>query len=106
MSIAITTPCLLQPANREPTERDGGYISAIDGLVIRNMAITNAGGECIRLRGKRRIYKRVSVAAAVSLSHAKGITMLWLAYLFSCDVVLRVFSLLSMKPAVLQAVSR
>ncbi|CAB1121513.1 unnamed protein product [Ectocarpus sp. CCAP 1310/34] len=37
-------------ANREPTERDGGYVSAIDGLVIRNMAVTNAGGECIRLR--------------------------------------------------------
>ncbi|CAM9466770.1 unnamed protein product, partial [Ectocarpus sp. 4 AP-2014] len=37
-------------ANREPTERDGGYVSAIDGLVIRHMAVTNAGGECIRLR--------------------------------------------------------
>ncbi|CAM9802332.1 unnamed protein product, partial [Ectocarpus fasciculatus] len=36
--------------NREPTERDGGYVSAIDGLVIRNMAIANAGGECVRLR--------------------------------------------------------
>ncbi|CAN0407229.1 unnamed protein product, partial [Ectocarpus sp. 12 AP-2014] len=35
---------------REPTERDGGYVSGIDGLVIRNMAIANAGGECIRLR--------------------------------------------------------
>ncbi|CAM9851226.1 unnamed protein product [Ectocarpus fasciculatus] len=37
-------------AGREPTERDGGYVSAIDGLVIRNIAIANAGGECIRLR--------------------------------------------------------
>ncbi|CAN0114344.1 unnamed protein product, partial [Ectocarpus fasciculatus] len=37
-------------ADREPTERDGGYVSALDGLVIRNMAIANAGGECIRLR--------------------------------------------------------
>ncbi|CAN0290810.1 unnamed protein product, partial [Ectocarpus sp. 4 AP-2014] len=35
---------------REPTERDGSYVSGIDGLVIRNMAIANAGGECIRLR--------------------------------------------------------
>ncbi|CAM9848428.1 unnamed protein product, partial [Ectocarpus sp. 12 AP-2014] len=35
---------------REPTERDRGYVSGIDGLVIRSMAIANAGGECIRLR--------------------------------------------------------
>ncbi|CAM9196305.1 unnamed protein product [Ectocarpus sp. 13 AM-2016] len=37
-------------ADREPTERDGGYISTLDGLVIRNMKLANAGGECIRLR--------------------------------------------------------
>ncbi|CAM9465330.1 unnamed protein product [Ectocarpus sp. 6 AP-2014] len=37
-------------ADREPTERDGGYVSTLDGLVVRNMKLANAGGECIRLR--------------------------------------------------------
>ncbi|CAM9758388.1 unnamed protein product, partial [Ascophyllum nodosum] len=37
-------------ANREATTRDGGYRSALDGLVVTNMVIKNAGGECIRLR--------------------------------------------------------
>ncbi|CAM9718747.1 unnamed protein product, partial [Ectocarpus sp. 8 AP-2014] len=37
-------------ADREPTERDGGYVSTLDGLVIRDMKLANAGGECIRLR--------------------------------------------------------
>ncbi|CAM9164263.1 unnamed protein product, partial [Ectocarpus sp. 12 AP-2014] len=57
---------------REPTERDGGYVSGIDGLVIRNMAIANAGGECIRLRGKRRSdKKRYRGTYRISLSQAK-----------------------------------
>ncbi|CAM9258533.1 unnamed protein product, partial [Scytosiphon promiscuus] len=37
-------------AGREPTEREGGYTSALDGLVIRNMRLANAGSECVRLR--------------------------------------------------------
>ncbi|CAM9644683.1 unnamed protein product, partial [Hapterophycus canaliculatus] len=37
-------------AEREPTTRAGGYKSALDGLVIRNMRLVNAGGECVRLR--------------------------------------------------------
>lgn len=41
-------------AFREPTTRTGGpdgdYLSALDGLIIRNMTVKNAGGECIRLR--------------------------------------------------------
>ncbi|CAN0109680.1 unnamed protein product, partial [Scytosiphon promiscuus] len=37
-------------AGREPTTRAGGYKSALDGLIMRNMRLVNAGGECIRLR--------------------------------------------------------
>ncbi|CAM9362597.1 unnamed protein product, partial [Hapterophycus canaliculatus] len=37
-------------AGREPTLRAGGYMSALDGLIIRNMRLVNAGSECIRLR--------------------------------------------------------
>ena len=43
---------LCNPAGREPSERSGGYKSALDGLIVRGMLIQNAGGECIRLRGK------------------------------------------------------
>lgn len=43
---------LCNPAGREPSERSGGYKSALDGLVVKGMMIQNAGGECIRLRGK------------------------------------------------------
>lgn len=32
--------------------REGGYTSALDGLVVQNMHLFNAGGECVRLRGK------------------------------------------------------
>ncbi|CAM9620810.1 unnamed protein product, partial [Scytosiphon promiscuus] len=35
---------------REPTTRSGGYRSALDGLVVRNMRLINAGGECVRLK--------------------------------------------------------
>ena len=37
---------------RAPTMRDGGYLSSLDGLVIRDMQVLHLGGECIRLRGK------------------------------------------------------
>ncbi|CAM9776684.1 unnamed protein product, partial [Laminaria digitata] len=37
-------------ADRLPFERDGGYKSALDGLIVRGMNIQNAGGECVRLR--------------------------------------------------------
>eukprot|EP00903_Cladosiphon_okamuranus_P020891 g19184.t1 len=37
-------------ALREPTMRDGGYLSALDGLVIHDMILKHAGGECVRLR--------------------------------------------------------
>lgn len=40
---------------REPTLRDGGYLSTVDGVVVKNMLLKNAGGECIRLRGKHPI---------------------------------------------------
>lgn len=39
-------------ASRDPTTRDGDYLSAIDGLIVRGMSIKNGGGECIRLRGE------------------------------------------------------
>lgn len=32
--------------------RAGGYKSALDGLIIRNMHLLNAGSECVRLRGE------------------------------------------------------
>eukprot|EP00904_Undaria_pinnatifida_P004130 jgi/Undpi1/13718/HiC_scaffold_9.g03371.m1 len=41
---------LFATAGREPSERSGGYMSALDGLEIIGMKIQNAGGECIRLR--------------------------------------------------------
>lgn len=43
---------MCNPADRLPFERDGGYKSALDGLIVRGMNIQNAGGECVRLRGE------------------------------------------------------
>lgn len=37
-------------AERVKTTRPGGYLSALDGLVVRNMIVQNGGAECIRLR--------------------------------------------------------
>lgn len=37
-------------ANRETTTRAEGYRSALDGLIIRDMILLNAGAECVRLR--------------------------------------------------------
>jgi len=60
-----------QTAQREPTTRAGGYKSALDGLIIRNMHILNAGGECIRLRGKH-AWSRRSAASVRSLIFCCG----------------------------------
>ncbi|CAM9412482.1 unnamed protein product [Scytosiphon promiscuus] len=38
-------------AERSPTMRDGGYLAAMDGLIIRDMKMETAGGECVRVRG-------------------------------------------------------
>lgn len=46
----IREPSRTYTGGEEPTMRDGGYLSAVDGLVVRNMIIRNAGGECMRLR--------------------------------------------------------
>lgn len=60
----ISTRSAGRPAGRKPTTRSGdarsslgsrrggSYKSALDGLIIRNMHIHNAGGECVRLRGE------------------------------------------------------
>ncbi|CAM9195519.1 unnamed protein product, partial [Laminaria digitata] len=36
--------------DRDATERSGGYMSALDGLVIKGMVIQHALSECVRLR--------------------------------------------------------
>ncbi|CAM9872611.1 unnamed protein product, partial [Choristocarpus tenellus] len=44
---------LFAHGEREPRLLGNGstqYLSAVDGLIIRNMNVKNAGGECIRLR--------------------------------------------------------
>lgn len=41
---------LFRAGLEERTMRAGGYLSAVDGLVVRNMVIQNAEDECVRLR--------------------------------------------------------
>lgn len=52
MSYSACRRSYVLEADRVPTQRSGGYWSALDGLIVSNMAITTAGGECIRLRCK------------------------------------------------------
>lgn len=37
-------------ADRAATEREGSYLLSLDGLILRNILMQNAGGECFRLR--------------------------------------------------------
>ena len=62
-------PC--NPAEGRPTERSGGYMSALDGLVVTGMVFKHALGECVRIRSEskqfvclRLLYSR---AAYISL---------------------------------------
>lgn len=50
LSLSLRRGPYVPTGTEEPTLRDGGYYSAVDGLIVRDMAIENAGGECIRLR--------------------------------------------------------
>jgi len=49
--------------------RDGDYLSALDGTVIRDMNVRNMGGECIRLRGKHVSCARAVCPAVVDSSY-------------------------------------
>eukprot|EP00904_Undaria_pinnatifida_P002266 jgi/Undpi1/1203/HiC_scaffold_104.g14117.m1 len=49
-SDAYSHSLLHADAARDETERSGGYMSALDGLIVTGMVLQNAGAECLRLR--------------------------------------------------------
>lgn len=61
----LPTAAAFPAALREPTRRDGGYLSALDGLVVHDMLLMHAGGECLRLRGKD-VCARVGITLPIN----------------------------------------
>lgn len=47
-AVPINPAC--NPADRDATERSGGYMSALDGFALKAMIIRHALSECVRLR--------------------------------------------------------
>ena len=49
VSIDITA---CNTADELPTERSGGYLSALEGLIVTRMVFKHALGECVRIRSE------------------------------------------------------